>query len=333
MSSFIISRTPFRVSFFGGSTDYPAWYRENPGAVLATSVDKYCYILARWLPPFFEHKHRIVWSQIEIPQEVDEIRHPSVRETLKFMGITEGVEIHHAGDLPAMTGMGTSSAFTVGLLTALHKLKDVRTTKLTVALEAIHIEQEMIKENVGSQDQTTAAFGGFNRIDFAFKKGNERLHDIRVTPIKSKRLEELENCLMLFFTGFSRTASQVAKEQIERIPQNKTALLEMYSMVDEGERILAGDGDLTDFGRLLGESWRLKKSLSNKISSEYIDFLYHNAVTSGATGGKLLGAGGGGFLLLFVEPDKQPMVEERLSKLLQVPFKFESGGSKVIFNG
>ena len=300
---------------------------------MATSINKYCYIICRWLPPFFEHKHRIVWSQTELPQDVAEIRHPAVREALKFLDITDGVEIHHAGDLPARTGMGTSSAFTVGLLRALYTLKRTVPSKLMLALEAIHIEQELIRENVGSQDQTTAAFGGFNRIDFAFKSDNPSLHNIRVTPIKSKRVKELERCLMLFFTGFSRTADQVAKEQIERMGDNKQALREICGMVDEGINILIGSSDLANFGRLIGESWKLKKGLSPNVSTEYIDYLYANAISAGAMGGKLCGAGGGGFLLFFVEPDVQASVKERLSSLLHVPFRFENKGSHILFNG
>lgn len=320
----IISRAPYRISFFGGGTDYPAWYRDNPGAVLATSIDKYCYLICRWLPPFFEHRYSVTWSQVERVQEIDEIKHPSVREILKFMGITEGIDIHHTGDLPARAGMGTSSAFTVGLLNALYALRGIKRTKIRLALEAIHIDQNIIKENVGSQDQTTAAFGDFNRIDFTGQ-------GIKVTPINSERLKELESCLMLFFTGFSRTASQIAKEQIEKIKENSASLLSMYQMVDEGVRILTSKTNLSDFGKLLNESWKLKRCLSDKVSTEYIDYLYSNAISAGAIGGKLLGAGGGGFMLLFVEPDLQSRVKERLASLLCVPFKFETAGSQIIF--
>jgi len=325
MSSFVISRSPYRVSFFGGGTDYPAWYRDNPGAVLATSINKYCYLMCRWLPPFFEHKHTITWSQVERVQEIDEIRHPSVRETLKFMGIKQGADIHHTGDLPARAGMGTSSTFTVTLLHALYTLREVKVNKMQLALDAIHIEQNLIKENIGSQDQTTSAFGGFNRIDFTGE------HNIKVTPIKSPRLRELENCLMLFFTGFSRTASQIAKAQIERVEENKPILKRLYEMVDEGTGILLANNNLANFGKLLNEAWELKRQLSDRVSTDYIDYLYANAIRAGAVGGKLLGAGGGGFLLFFVEPDAQPKVKEKLSSLLYVPFEFETGGSRIIF--
>jgi len=323
----IITRTPFRISFFGGGTDYPVWYKENSGAVLATTINKYCYITCRYLPPFFEHKHRIVYSQTELVRDIDEIRHPSVRETLRFMKITEGIEIHHDGDLPARTGLGSSSSFTVGLLHALYALKGIMPAKMQLAREAIHIEQDMIKENVGSQDQVSAAFGGLNRIDFNGE------HNIQVRPvtIKTPRLYLLQNHLMLFFTGFSRTASQIAEEQIRETPNKKQELSEMYRMVNEAINILNGDDDLLEFGKLMHESWQLKRSLTDKISTPYIDYLYEAATRAGATGGKLLGAGGSGFILFFVRPELQPRVKETLHGLLHVPFRFEDLGSQVIF--
>jgi D-glycero-alpha-D-manno-heptose-7-phosphate kinase len=325
----IISRTPFRISFFGGGTDYPVWYRENSGAVLAVTINKYCYITCRYLPPFFEHKHRLVYSQTELVQGIDEIRHLSVRETLRFMKITDGVEIHHDGDLPARTGLGSSSSFTVGLLHALYALKGIMPTKMQLAREAIHIEQDMIKENVGSQDQVSAAFGGLNRIDFNGE------HNIQVRPvtIKTQRLWLLQNHLMLFFTGFSRTASQIAGEQIKETPNKKLELTEMRRMVDEATNILNNEkNDLLEFGRLLHESWQLKRSLTNKISTPYVDYLYEAATHAGAVGGKLLGAGGAGFILFFVKPELQSKLKETLHGLLHVPFRFESLGSQVIFH-
>ncbi len=323
----IISRTPFRISFFGGGTDYPAWYEENGGAVLGTTINKYCYITCRYLPPFFEHKHRIIYSQMEQVQDIDEIRHPSVREAMKFMGITEGIEIHHDGDLPARTGLGSSSSFTVGLVHALYALKGIIPSKMQLALDTIHIEQERIKENVGSQDQTLAAFGGFNRIDFS----REHHIEVQSVTIKPQRLERLQDHLMLFFTGFSRTASQIAGEQIKQIPNKKRELTEMQRMVDEAINILNGNNDLLDFGKLLHESWQLKRSLTNKISTPYIDYVYETATRAGATGGKLLGAGGAGFILFFVKPELQPEVKESLHGLLHVPFQFENLGSQIIF--
>jgi D-glycero-alpha-D-manno-heptose-7-phosphate kinase len=323
----IISRTPFRISFFGGGTDYPVWYRENGGSVLATTFDKYCYITCRCLPPFFEHKHRIVYSQAELVRDIDEIRHPAVRETLRFMGISDGVEIHHDGDLPARTGLGSSSSFTVGLLNALYALKGVMASKMQLAQEAIHIEQEVLKENVGCQDQLLAAFGGFCRADFS----GEKNIDIKRITISQSRLEALQNHLMLFFTGFSRTASEIAGEQIKQTPGKTRELTQMLRMVDEAINILNSDCDLLDFGKLLHENWQLKRSLTDKISTPYTDFLYETAIKAGASGGKLLGAGGGGFMLFFVRPELQDTVSKAMGNVLHVPFRFESAGSQIIF--
>jgi D-glycero-alpha-D-manno-heptose-7-phosphate kinase len=323
----LIVRTPFRISFFGGGTDYPVWFRKNGGAVLGTTIDKYCYITCRYLPPFFEHKHRIVYSLSELVREIDEIRHPSVRETLKFMGITEGLEIHHDGDLPARTGLGSSSAFTVGLLHALYALRGVMPTKMQLARDAIHVEQDLIRENVGSQDQTLAAFGGLKHIYF---NGEDNVH-VEPVVMKPGRLESLQDHLMLFFTGFSRTASQIAGEQIKATPQKEKELNEMYRMVDTAIEILNSGEDIVRFGELLHQSWQLKRSLSDKISTPYIDYLYDAARNAGAAGGKILGAGGGGFILFFVKPELQPKVIASLSGLLHIPFRFENSGSQIIF--
>lgn len=322
----IIARTPYRISFFGGGTDYPAWYESNGGAVLSTTIDKYCYVSVRYLPPFFEHKHRIVWSQTELVQNIDEIRHPSIRETLKLIGISNGVEIHHNGDLPSWSGMGTSSSFTVGLLHALYALKGIMPAKMQLAKEAIYIEQEMIKENVGSQDQVAASFGGLNRIDFGLGD-NIEIHPI---VLRMERMEELQSHLMLLSTGFSRSAAAIAEEQIRLTPKKGRELCQMYSMVDEAVEILTGHNNLIDFGKLLGEAWQLKRGLTSKITTSYIDDIYNTAINNGAVGGKLLGAGGGGFMLLFVEPEKQEVVRQALRNLLFVPFKFESEGSKIV---
>jgi len=323
----IISRTPFRISFFGGGTDYPVWYKEHGGAVLGTTIDKYCYITCRYLPPFFEHKHRVVYSQAELVRDIAEIRHPSVRETLRFMGITEGMEIHHDGDLPARTGLGSSSAFTVGLLHALHALRGDMPSKMQLARDAIHIEQNMIKESVGSQDQVLAAFGGFRHVDF----GGENHIEVQPVTIKPQRLELLQNHLMLFFTGLSRSASEIAEQLINQTPSKKRELAEIHGMVDEAINILSGDSDLLEFGKLLHENWQLKRSLTDKISTPYIDYLYETFIGAGATGGKLLGAGGGGFILIFVRPELQPKVKNSVKGLLHVPFHFENLGSQIIF--
>jgi len=322
----IISRTPFRVSFFGGGTDYTGWFNDHKGAVLATTIDKYCYITCRYLPPFFEHKSRIIYSVTEHVHNIDEIDHPSVRETLRFLKINDGIEVHHDGDLPARTGLGSSSSFTVGLLNSLYALKGQMVTKERLAQEAIHIEQDLIKENVGCQDQMLAAYGGFNYIEFG------GAHHLRVQPVTLPvaKLNLLQNHLMLFFTGFSRTASQIAEHQIKNIPKKKSELKRMYEMVEEARAVLNGN-DLLKFGKLLDESWKLKRTLSDKISSRNIDALYDAATRAGAIGGKLLGAGGGGFILLFVEPRHQTKVRKALKGLLEVPIKFENLGSQIIF--
>ena len=323
----IISRTPFRVSFFGGGTDYPVWFREHGGAVLATTINKYCYISCRYLPPFFSHKSRVVWSQIELVQEREEIQHPVVREALGVLGVTEGIELHHQGDLPARTGLGSSSAFTVGVLNALHGLRGVMAGKERLAREAILIEQERLKEHVGCQDQVIAAYGGFNRVDF-WGEGQFRTSPIMITW---ERLNELQDHLMLFFTGLSRTASDIAAEQVSVSPQKARELRVMHQMVDEAVNILKSPHGLGDFGKLLDEGWQLKRSLTGRISTPYIDELYERARRGGCTGGKLIGAGGGGFLLLFAPPESQTGVAAALGGLLQVPFRFESVGSHVIF--
>lgn len=324
----IISRTPFRISFFGGGTDYPVWYRENTGAVLATTIDKFCYITCRILPPFFEFKHRIVYSLTELVRNIDEIRHPAVREVLRYMKINDGLEIHHDGDLPARTGLGSSSSFSVGLLHALHTMNGEELSRMQLAREAIHLEQDILKENVGSQDQVLAAFGGFNRIEF----GGKNNVDVKPVEVSPPRLESLQGHLMLFFTGLSRTASEVAAEQIRQTPNKKPELTEMLGMVDEAIGILRGKGDLAEFGKLLHNSWQIKRSLTVNISTPAVDGIYAAARNAGAIGGKLLGAGGGGFIIFFVKPELQSAVREALRGVLRVPFRFETGGSQIVFN-
>lgn len=322
----IISRTPFRVSFFGGGTDYPAWYQEHKGAVLATTIDKYCYITCRYLPPFFEHKSRIIYSVTEHVQNVEDIDHPSVREVLKFLNIHEGIEIHHDGDLPARTGLGSSSSFTVGLLNGLYALKGMMTTKEQLAREAVHIEQDLIKENVGCQDQTLAAYGGFNYIEF----GGPNHLQVRTVTVGPERLKELQSHLMMFFTGFSRTASEIAAHQIKNTPNKTNELNKIFGLTTQALAVLKG-GDILEFGHLLHEAWQLKRGLSEKISTPHIDEIYQAARDAGAQGGKLLGAGGGGFVLIFAAPKIQSKVRARLKNLLEIPFKFETLGSQIIF--
>ncbi|MSP97729.1 MAG: kinase [Betaproteobacteria bacterium] len=323
----IITRTPFRISFFGGGTDYPAWFRERGGAVVATTIDKYCYISCRYLPPFFEHRHRIVYSKIENVRDVSEIKHPAVRAVLGWRGVTRGLEIHHDGDLPARSGLGSSSAFTVGLLHALSALEGRYISKQELATQAIHVEQDVIRESVGSQDQVLAAFGGFNRIEFR-TDGTFQADPIILT---GSRVAELQSRLLLCFTGLSRYAPEIAKATIDNFASREPELTAMRLMVDEAIAVLRDTGKPIDrFGRLLDESWQQKRRLSDKISTPEIDDLYARARKRGAIGGKILGAGGGGFLLLYAEPDAHAGIREELAGLVHVPIRFESEGSKVV---
>lgn len=323
----IISRTPYRVSLFGGGTDYPSWYRQHGGAVLAGTINKYCYLTCRYLPPFFEHRYRVVYSTIEDCLTIDDIKHPAVREVLRYMSITRGVEVHHDGDLPARSGMGSSSAFSVGLLHALYALQGKVRSKHELAMESIHIEQERLQEVVGSQDQVAAAYGGLNHILFT---PNGAI-SVRPVTLSKERLAELNGHLMLFFTGVRRTASDVARSYVEEIDERKRQLRVIQTMVDEAMSILAGDAPITDLGGLLDEAWQLKRSLSSKVSNSDIDDLYAHALSLGALGGKLTGAGGGGFLLLFAPPSVQGIIRQEFSRLIHVPFEFEYSGSQIIF--
>lgn len=323
----IISRTPFRISLFGGGTDYPAWFREHGGAVLGAAIDKYCYISVRKLPPFFEHRHRIVYSKVETVREIAEVQHPAVRGVLEELGFEEGLEIHHDGDLPARSGLGSSSAFTVGLLNALHALRGKMVAPQELAREAIHIEQDVIKESVGCQDQLWAAFGGVNRIDF------RRDGEFVVTPVilKPERRTELQQSMMLFFTGFSRFASDFAQNQINNVGKHQRELADMQAMVDRGLEILGDDKTpIRDLGKLLHDSWMLKRQLADGLSNPDIDSIYEAGRAAGATGGKLLGAGGGGFILFIAEPGARERVCESLKHLVHVNFDFDHQGSKIV---
>ena len=323
----IISKTPFRISLFGGGTDYPSWYRDNGGSVLATAIDKYCYISCRHLPPFFEHKHRVVYSKVESVKEINEIQHPAVRAVLSTLGTNEGLEIHHDGDLPARSGLGSSSSFTVGLINALNALKGQQTSKEDLAKQAIYIEQEVLKENVGSQDQILAAFGGFNRIDF----NSDDSFNITPVIINKDLTGQLQNHMLLFFTGLSRYASDIAKDKIANFKNHFRELTQMKEMVNEGLSILQSNSDsINDLGKLLHESWELKRSLSTKVSTPQIDEIYKSGIESGAIGGKILGAGGGGFILFIAKPENHEKIRTRLKNLVHVSFKFNNTGSKIV---
>ena len=323
----IITKTPYRISFFGGGTDHPAWYREHKGRVLATTFDKYCYISVRPLPQFFDHKYRIVYSKIESVNTINEIQHPSVREALGYFNCDQGLEVHHDGDLPARSGLGSSSSFTVGMVNAMNALRGVYSSSYELASTAIHIEQDLIKECVGSQDQISAAYGGFNEIEFY----KDDTFSVEPKVFDRGRVKELNSHLMLFFTGISRFSSEVAESQISNIKNCYSQMNELYDMVGEGSSILSNvNTSINDFGKLLHQAWENKRSLSNKVTNTKIDELYNAAIKAGATGGKVLGAGGGGFVLFFVKPENQDKVKKALPSLTFVPFEFENTGSKVV---
>ncbi len=323
----IISRTPFRISFFGGGTDYPAWYRENGGSVISTTIDKYCYISCRYLPPFFEHKHRIVYSQIENVRELHEIKHPAVKAVMGYMKVTRGLEIHHDGDLPARSGLGSSSAFTVGLLNALGAFRGERISKEELAKTAIHVEQEIIKETVGSQDQISASFGGFNRIEF------KRDDTFSVSPVimSRERREEFEKSLMLFYTGIVRVSETIQKTKIDHFKKRGSELTSMQELVKEAAAVFSSKSTpIDEIGKLMHKSWELKRTLSSTVSNPQIDQIYQAAMDAGASGGKILGAGGGGFILFSVKPEMQAKVRETLKSLLFVSFQFDDTGSSIV---
>ena len=323
----IISRTPFRISLFGGGTDHPAWFHENGGSVVGMAINKYCYLTLRHLPPFFEYRSRIVYSQIELVKEISEIRHPAVRGILEELNVKDGLEIHHDADLPARSGLGSSSSFTVGLLNALYALDNKMVSKNQLARQAIHIEQNVLKENVGCQDQVWAAYGGFNRIDF-LPDGNFTVTPIIVAP---KLRGQLLQSMMLFFTGFSRFGSDIEGDKLRNMSSRKSQLQAMQKMVDSSVDILVDERKpVAELGKLLHESWQFKRELSDRVSTKQIDEIYDAGRSAGAIGGKLLGAGGGGFMLFLVEPEKREQVRQRLKDLIHVAIDFDDDGSKVV---
>jgi D-glycero-alpha-D-manno-heptose-7-phosphate kinase len=322
----IISMTPYRISFFGGGTDYPAWYRENGGAVLSTSINKYCYITCRFLPPFFTHRHRFVYSRIENVTSTEEIQHPAIKAVLEWMNWEKGLEIHHDGDLPARSGLGSSSSFTVGLLNALTALQGGHLSKKDLACKAIHIEQKVIKEAVGSQDQVASTYGGFNKIEFQ----RDDSFDVQPVILTTEKKKYLESHFMLFFTGISRYAAEAAKAKIQNIQNRKEELLRIGQTVEEALSLICSSGSFAgELGQLMHEAWQYKRSLSEKVTNKTIDEIYEAARDAGAYGGKLMGAGNGGFMVFMVRPELQEQVRERLKHLTHVPFEFENFGSKI----
>ena len=320
----IITQTPFRMSFLGGGTDFPDFYNEYGGSVLSTTFDKYCYVNVRHLPPFFEYTNEFSYAKIERVTGVDEIMHPAIREAMKFLKMHE-IRLSYEADLPARSGLGTSSSFAVGMLNAFHALKGQYADKKKLADEAIYLERTLCQETGGIQDQIAASYGGFNRIDFSADG-----YTVSPVIIPGGRKEELDHNLMLFFTGFSRFSSDIQNATKQALSSKTQQLLEMKSLVDDAEKILTSKSDLNEFGKLLDYSWKLKRGITSEISSDSIDAVYAQAMKAGATGGKLLGAGGGGFLLFYVEPDKQDAVKEAMKQLLHVPFSFENIGARVL---
>lgn len=321
----IITKTPFRMSFFGGGTDFEDFFKEYTGAVISTSFDKYAYVNVRHLPRFFDYKTHITYSKMEYVKEACEIEHPAIRNAMEMLDMHE-LRITYDADLPARSGLGTSSSFAVGLLNAFHALKGQYADKKMLADEAIYLERVLCNEAGGIQDQIAVSYGGFNRIDF-----DENGYTVKPIIVSPERKEELNNNLMLFFTGFSRFSSEIQINTQKSMKNSIAQLLEMLNLVEEAERILVSKQQLIEFGKLLNFTWKLKRGISNSITTDSINLLYDKAINAGATGGKLLGAGGGGFLLFYVEKDKQSYVLDVLRDLLYVPFSFENAGSQVIY--
>lgn len=321
----IITRTPFRMSFFGGGTDLSGFFNEHGGAVISTTFDKYCYVTVRHLPAFFDYKTHLTYSKTEYVNSYEEIQHPAIREAMKHMNM-HNIRLTYESDLPARTGLGTSSSFAVGMIEAFYALNGKYADKRKLADDAIYLERELCKEAGGIQDQIAASFGGLNRIDFS-KDG----YTVRPIVISRARKEKLNNNLMLFFTGFSRFSSDIQKGTEKSMKDKTKELLEMYSLVDKAEKVLTDEScDLDEFGRLLDYTWKLKRGISSGISTGSIDEQYEKAMKAGALGGKLLGAGGGGFLLFYVPQEKQEAVKKALENQMYVPFKFENEGTRII---
>lgn len=321
----IITKTPFRMSFFGGGTDIQNYFKENGGAVLSTTFDKYCYVTVRHLPRFFKYDTHLTYSKMEYVNNVDDIEHPAIRNAMKMLDIHE-IRLTYDSDLPARSGLGTSSSFAVGMLNAFYALKGKYADKKKLANEAIYLERILCNEEGGWQDQIAASFGGLNRINF-----NADGYEVLPIIISQERKKHLNNNLMMFFTGFTRFSSDVQKTNALGRENKKAKLFMMYDLVDEAERILTDKhADLDKFGRLLDVTWKLKRSTGSAVSTDSIDGLYAKGIEAGALGGKLLGAGGGGFLLFYVQPERQAVVREAMKDLMYIPFEFEDGGTRVI---
>ena len=321
----IITKTPFRMSFFGGGTDMESFFMENGGAVLSTTFDKYCYVNVRHLPRFFDYSTELSYAKIERVTDVNDIQHPAIREAMKMLDMHE-IRLTYEADLPARSGLGTSSSFAVGMINAFYALKGKYADKKKLADAAIYLERELCKEAGGWQDQIAASYGGFNRINF-----NSDGYEVLPLIINPERKRQLNNNLMMFFTGFTRFSSDVQKANASNKADKVNQLKEMLALVDEAEKVLVDkQSDLDEFGRLLDHTWRIKRKTGNTVSTNSMDELYDKGLKAGALGGKLLGAGGGGFLVFYVEPDKQEKVKKAMEDLLYIPFEFEDGGTRVI---
>ena len=321
----IITKTPFRMSFFGGGTEMESFFMENGGAVLSTTFDKYCYVNVRHLPRFFDYSTELSYAKIERVTDVNDIQHPAIREAMKMLDMHE-IRLTYEADLPARSGLGTSSSFAVGMINAFYALKGKYADKKKLADAAIYLERELCKEAGGWQDQIAASYGGFNRINF-----NSDGYEVLPLIINPERKRQLNNNLMMFFTGFTRFSSDVQKANASNKADKVNQLKEMLALVDEAEKVLVDkQSDLDEFGRLLDHTWRIKRKTVNTVSTNSIDELYDKGLKAGALGGKLLGAGGGGFLVFYVEPDKQEKVKKAMEDLLYIPFEFEDGGTRVI---
>lgn len=321
----IITKTPFRMSFFGGGTDMEEFFRENGGAVLSATFDKYCYVNVRHLPRFFDYSTELSYAKTERVTNVDEIQHPAIRNAMKMLDMHE-IRLTYEADLPARSGLGTSSSFAVGMLNAFYALKGKYADKKKLADEAIYLERVLCNEAGGWQDQIAAAYGGFNRINF-----NADGYEVLPVIISPERKRQLNNNLMMFFTGFTRFSSEVQKANAIGKEDKLTQLKEMLNLVDEAENVLTDKNvNLNEFGHLLDHTWKLKRQTGSAVSTDGIDVLYDKGIAAGALGGKLLGAGGGGFLVFYVEPEYQKAVREAMADLLYVPFEFENGGTRVV---
>ncbi len=324
----IISQTPVRVSFFGGGTDFPEYFNRYGGAVLSTTIDKFVYLSVNYLSNFFDYRIKVSYSKTELVNDINDIEHPAVRACLKHLGITSNIEINYFSNLPARTGLGTSSSFVVGLLHALYAYQGRMVSARRLAKEAVYVERVLIPENVGYQDQYAAAFGGLNYISFRDRDET----NVEKVVCSKRTYQALQDNLLLFYTGIQRYSDTIQEKHVSGIDKNLEALDALAGLAERGRDILCGSiDDLTLFGRLLDEGWKLKKNIGSGVSNPEIDSMYSRAIKAGALGGKLLGAGGGGFLLLYVEPEKQGSVRAALPKLLEVNFSFENNGSHVIF--